>query len=73
VSQVEPGRDVNVVLQGTGSVKPGPRARDRYYHSVRTATSWFTLVFLQPGPETEVLREHVLPLLETIRSCCRIP
>jgi len=38
-------------------------AHDRYYHDVRTAASWFTLVFLQPGPEADALRQHVLPQL----------
>ncbi|HMQ33283.1 MAG TPA: FAD-dependent monooxygenase [Chloroflexaceae bacterium] len=39
-------------------------AHDRCYAMVRTAESWFTQVFLQPGPEADALRAHVLPRLE---------
>jgi 2-polyprenyl-6-methoxyphenol hydroxylase-like FAD-dependent oxidoreductase len=37
----------------------------RYYEKVRTTVSWFTQVFLQPGPEADALRARVLPQLES--------
>jgi 2-polyprenyl-6-methoxyphenol hydroxylase-like FAD-dependent oxidoreductase len=37
----------------------------RYYKNVQTAVSWFTQVFLQPGPEGDALRARVLPQLES--------
>ena len=40
-------------------------AHGRYYNKVRTAVSWFTQVFLQPGPEADALRARVLPQLES--------
>jgi 2-polyprenyl-6-methoxyphenol hydroxylase-like FAD-dependent oxidoreductase len=40
-------------------------AHGRYYDMVRTAVSWFTQVFLQPGPEADALRARVLPQLES--------
>jgi 2-polyprenyl-6-methoxyphenol hydroxylase-like FAD-dependent oxidoreductase len=36
-----------------------------YYDKVRTAVSWFTLVFLRHGPEADALRARVLPQLES--------
>ena len=36
-----------------------------YYEKVRTAVSWFTLVFLQPGPEADAVRDRVMPQLES--------
>lgn len=41
------------------------RAHDDHYTKVRTATSWFTRVFLEPGPEADALRERVMPQLES--------
>jgi 2-polyprenyl-6-methoxyphenol hydroxylase-like FAD-dependent oxidoreductase len=38
-------------------------ARRGYHERVRTAVSWFTQVFLQPGPEADTLRDRVLPQL----------
>ena len=43
-------------------------AHRQYYQSVRTAVSWFTRVFLEPGPEADALRTRVLPQLETDSS-----
>jgi 2-polyprenyl-6-methoxyphenol hydroxylase-like FAD-dependent oxidoreductase len=40
-------------------------AHDRCYDSVATTVSWFTQVFLQPGPEADALRERVMPLMES--------
>ena len=40
-------------------------AHDGYYERVGTAVSWFTQVFLQPGPEADALRARVLPQLES--------
>lgn len=40
-------------------------AHDRCFEKVRTAESWFTQVFLEPGPRGDALREHVLPQLPT--------
>ena len=40
-------------------------AHRRYYEGVRTAVSWFTRVFLEPGPEADALRDRVLPQLAT--------
>ena len=40
-------------------------AHGRYYDKVRTAVSWFTQVFLQPGPEADALRARVLPQLQS--------
>jgi 2-polyprenyl-6-methoxyphenol hydroxylase-like FAD-dependent oxidoreductase len=40
-------------------------AHGRCYDMVRTAVSWFTQVFLQPGPEADALRARVLPQLES--------
>jgi menaquinone-9 beta-reductase len=40
-------------------------AHDRYYRNVQTANSWFTRVFLEPGPEADALRARVLPEMET--------
>lgn len=40
-------------------------AHDDYYARIKTTLSWFTHVFLQPGPDAEKLRERVLPQLET--------
>jgi 2-polyprenyl-6-methoxyphenol hydroxylase-like FAD-dependent oxidoreductase len=40
-------------------------AHDQCFDRVRTAVSWFTLVFLQPGPEAEAIRARVLPRLES--------
>ena len=36
-----------------------------YYEKVRAAVSWFTLIFLQPGPEADALRARVLPQVES--------
>ena len=36
-----------------------------YYTKVRTTVSWFTQIFLQPGPEADALRARVLPQLES--------
>jgi 2-polyprenyl-6-methoxyphenol hydroxylase-like FAD-dependent oxidoreductase len=36
-----------------------------YYAKVRTAVSWFTQLFLQPGPEADAVRDRVLPQLES--------
>jgi 2-polyprenyl-6-methoxyphenol hydroxylase-like FAD-dependent oxidoreductase len=40
-------------------------AHDRYWKNVRTAVSWFTQIFLQPGTEAEAIRTRVLPKLES--------
>jgi menaquinone-9 beta-reductase len=36
---------------------------DGYYEKVRTTNSWFTWIFLKPGPEADALRARVLPEL----------
>jgi 2-polyprenyl-6-methoxyphenol hydroxylase-like FAD-dependent oxidoreductase len=40
-------------------------AHKGYYDKVRMTNSWFTRIMLQPGPEADALREHVLPQLES--------
>ena len=40
-------------------------AHDRCFEKVRTAETWFTQVFLEPGPRGDALRERVLPQLQT--------
>jgi 2-polyprenyl-6-methoxyphenol hydroxylase-like FAD-dependent oxidoreductase len=40
-------------------------AHDQCFARVRTAVSWYTLVFLQPGPEADTIRARVLPQLES--------
>ncbi|MCW5979236.1 MAG: FAD-dependent monooxygenase [Bryobacteraceae bacterium] len=36
-------------------------AHDYYYDKVRTAVSWFTQLFMQPGQEADALRARALP------------
>lgn len=40
-------------------------SHDEYYDRVRTAESWFTLVFLQPGADADAVRARVLPQMES--------
>jgi 2-polyprenyl-6-methoxyphenol hydroxylase-like FAD-dependent oxidoreductase len=40
-------------------------AHARYYECVRTTNSWFTQIWLQPGPSADALRARVVPLLES--------
>jgi 2-polyprenyl-6-methoxyphenol hydroxylase-like FAD-dependent oxidoreductase len=42
-------------------------AHGRYADMIRTAASWFTQVFLQPGQDADELRARVLPQLEADR------
>jgi hypothetical protein len=41
------------------------RGASPYCDKVQTAVSWFTQVFLRPGPEGDALRARVLPQLES--------
>lgn len=40
-------------------------AHGPYHEMVATATSWFTRIMLQPGPESDALRSRVLPQMES--------
>ena len=40
-------------------------AHDNHYEKVRTTVSWFTDVFLRPGPDADALRARVLPQMES--------
>jgi menaquinone-9 beta-reductase len=38
---------------------------DRCFDRIRTAESWFTRIFLEPGPDADALRGRVLPQMES--------
>ncbi|HSA57736.1 MAG TPA: NAD(P)/FAD-dependent oxidoreductase [Gemmatimonadaceae bacterium] len=40
-------------------------SHNEYFDTVRTAESWFTQVFLTPGPEADAIRSRVMPQMES--------